>query len=99
MKLLLRAAGFVIGAAAIAGGQLWLEHAEFPRQAAAVSVKSVNGSDETAPRARFLGPLQTAADDAAIFLIVALAAACFAKPVMEQITRTWGSRLKGESRA
>jgi hypothetical protein len=99
MKLLLRAAGFVVGAAAIAGGQLWLEHAEFPRQAAAVSVESVNGSNETARRARLLGPLQSAADDAAIVMIVALAAACFAKPVMEQITSTWGSRLKGDSRA
>jgi len=99
MKLLLRAAGFVVGAAAIAGGQLWLEHAEFPRQAAAVSVESVNGSNETAPRARLLGPLQSAADDAAIVMIVALAAACFAKPVMDQITSTWGSRSKGESRA
>jgi hypothetical protein len=99
MNLFQRAAGFVIGAAAIAGGQLWLEHAAFPRQAAAVSVESVNGSDETALRARLLGPLQTAADDAAIVLIVTLAAACFAKPVMEQMTSTWGSRLKGESRA
>ena len=87
MKLLLRAAGFVVGAAAIAGGQLWLEHAEFPRQAAAVSVESVNGSNETAPRARLLGPVQSTADDAAVVLIVLLAAACFAAPVSQRFAR------------
>ena len=90
---------FVIGAASIAGGQLWLEHAEFPRQAAAVSVESVNGADETASRARLFGPLQSAAGDAAIVMVVALAAVCFGGPVTRGIARAWQSPLKGDSRA
>ena len=100
MKWVQRAAVFVIGAAAIAGGHLWLEHAELPRRAAEVSVESVNGSDETAQRARFFGPMQSAADDAAIVLVVALAGACFAGPVTRRLlARPSESLSKGESRA
>ena len=78
---------FAVGAAAIVGGHLWLDHAELPRQAAAVSVESVNGSDMEAERARMFAPLQSASGDAAILLIVAIAAACFAPPALRRLAR------------
>jgi hypothetical protein len=50
-------------------------------------------TDDTAPRARLFGPLQTAAGDAAIVMVVALAAACFGGPVTRGIARARGRVL------
>ena len=93
-----RVAVFVIGTAALCGGRLWLDYAAMPREAASVAVESVNGSDTAAARARTFGPIRSAADDAAIVLVVALAAACFAQPAARWMKcRT--IHPKGDSRA
>jgi hypothetical protein len=99
MSLVKRVAVFVIGSAALCAASIWLQSTEMPQQAASIAVESVNGGDVAAERARMLGPIQSAADDAAIVMICLLAGACFGPPVIRLVRRQRLSPLKGECRA
>jgi len=100
MSLVKRVAVFVVGSFALCAASMWLQGAEMPRRAASVAVESVNGGDVEAERARLLGPMQSAADDAAIVGIAVLAGVCFAPPMMRRLARRGGiDPSKGECRA
>jgi hypothetical protein len=94
-----RAAVFVIGCVALCAGNLWLDHAAMPRQAANVSVESLNGSNTATERARAFAPIRSATDDACVVLGVVLAVACFGKPLANCLTSRCQNPSKGDCRA
>ena len=87
MSLVKRVAVFVVGSAALCAAGVWVQGIEMPRRAAEVAMESVNGGEVEARRARMLGPIQSAADDAAIVMILGLAGACFGPPVIRLVRR------------
>ena len=97
MNLAKRVLIFVLGCSALTGARLWLDHVALPQVAAETSVASVNESDAHAARTRLFGVLGSTADDALILLPALLAAACFARPVIDALRG--GDASKGNSHA